>query len=42
MDESDGSSDSILKHQSGKDKRQKMGKKLSDLHWTYGTRVIPV
>ncbi|XP_052189645.1 uncharacterized protein LOC127799555 [Diospyros lotus] len=51
MDESDGSSDSILKHKPlwatystkrGKDKRRKIGKKLGDLHRTYGTRVIPV
>lgn len=51
MDESDGSSDSILKHKPlwatyaskrGKEKKKKTEKKQSDLHRTYGTRVIPV
>ncbi|KAL9410143.1 hypothetical protein AB3S75_043992 [Citrus x aurantiifolia] len=50
-DESDGSSDSILKHKPlwatygskhGKDKKKKMPKKEGDLYRTYGTRVIPV
>lgn len=51
MDESDGSGDSILKHKPlwatyaskrGKEKKKKTEKKQSDLHRTYGTRVIPV
>ena len=51
MDESDGSGDSILKHnplwatyasKRGKEKKKKTEKKGSDLHRTYGTRVIPV
>ncbi|XWS14216.1 hypothetical protein CRYUN_Cryun36dG0103900 [Craigia yunnanensis] len=51
MDESEGSTDSVLKHKplwatynskSGKDKKKKKQKKKGDLHPTYGTRVIPV
>ncbi|KAF5189349.1 Transmembrane protein [Thalictrum thalictroides] len=51
MDESDGSSDSIIKHRSlwatlrperGKDKIRKSQKKPGNLYRTYGTRVIPV
>lgn len=51
MDESDGSSDSILKHKPlwatygskhGKAKEKKTPKKQGDLYRTYGTRVIPV
>lgn len=50
MDESEGSSDSILKHKPlwatydskhGK-KKKKTEKKQGDLYRTYGTRVIPV
>ncbi|XAR56982.1 hypothetical protein NMG60_11024971 [Bertholletia excelsa] len=50
-DESDDSSDSLLKHKplwatysskSGKDKKRKKEKKQGDLYRTYGTRVIPV
>lgn len=50
-DESDGSSDSLLKHKPVwatygskimKDRRKKMQKKLGDMHRTYGTRVVPV
>lgn len=50
MDESDGASDSILKHKplwatydkkSGK-KKKKIERKQGDLYRTYGTRVIPV
>ncbi|XP_017975595.1 PREDICTED: uncharacterized protein LOC18603670 isoform X1 [Theobroma cacao] len=51
MDESEGSTDSVLKHKplwaayyskSGKDKKKKKQMKKGDLHPTYGTRVIPV
>ncbi|XP_038722579.1 uncharacterized protein LOC120014640 [Tripterygium wilfordii] len=51
MDDTDGSSDSILKHKplwatyeekSGKKKRKKTQKTQGDLYRTYGTRVIPV
>lgn len=52
MDESEGSSDSILKHKplwasydsksSNKKKKKKTEKKQGDLYRTYGTRVIPV
>lgn len=50
MDESEGSTDSILKHKSLWDsynskysqKRRKKVKKQGDLQPTYGTRVIPV
>jgi hypothetical protein len=51
MDESNGSSDSILKHKplwasqtsnSVKKKRKQLQKKQGDLQRTYGTRVIPV
>ncbi|XP_038720256.1 uncharacterized protein LOC120012804 isoform X1 [Tripterygium wilfordii] len=51
MDDTDGSSDSILKHKplwatyeakSGKKKKKKTQKKHGDLYRTYGTRVIPV
>ena len=50
MDDSEGSSDSILKHKPlwasydskrGK-KKKKIEKKQGDLTRTYGTRVIPV
>ncbi|MBA0696703.1 hypothetical protein Goari_003234, partial [Gossypium aridum] len=51
MDESENSTDSVLKHKPlwasynskvGKDKKKKKQKKKGDLHPTYGTRVIPV
>ncbi|KAK8671221.1 hypothetical protein V6N13_037822 [Hibiscus sabdariffa] len=51
MDESENSTDSVLKHKPlwasynskvGKDKKKKKQKKRGDLHPTYGTRVIPV
>ncbi|XVF38877.1 hypothetical protein REPUB_Repub20aG0140100 [Reevesia pubescens] len=51
MDESENSTDSVLKHKSlwasfieksGKDKKKKKQKKKGDLYPTYGTRVIPV
>lgn len=51
MDESDGSSDSILKHKPlwasyssklGKQKRKKTLKKEGNLYRTYGTRVVPM
>jgi hypothetical protein len=51
MDESNGSSDSILKHKplwasqtsnSVKKRRKQLQKKQGDLQRTYGTRVIPV
>lgn len=51
MDESENSTDSVLKHKplwasynskAGKDKKKKKQKKKGDLHPTYGTRVIPV
>ncbi|KAK9288081.1 hypothetical protein L1049_016528 [Liquidambar formosana] len=51
MDESNGSSDSILKHRPlwatygskhGKEKKRRAEKKQGDLYRTYGTRVIPV
>lgn len=49
MDESEGSSDSILKHKplwanydSKRGKKKKTEKKQGDLYRTYGTRVIPV
>ncbi|XP_059632745.1 uncharacterized protein LOC132275300 [Cornus florida] len=51
MDESDGSSDSILKHKPlwatygpkhGKGKKKRIERKQGDIYRTYGTRVIPV
>lgn len=50
MDESEGSTDSVLKHKPlwatynsrSKDKKKNKPKKKGDLHPTYGTRVIPV
>nr|GEW22713.1 capsid protein [Tanacetum cinerariifolium] len=50
MDEMDGPADSVLKHkpirsyeaQTRRQKNKRVLKKHGDLHWTYGTRVVPV